>query len=259
MAALVQTIGKNNSKSSGTTLVITNGATATIVGNLICVGFVMRCDTSTDPGGTVSCADSAGNTYAVDVQKSNADTGGGVRVVIFSSITAHALPATTGTITITHPSITPRAAIAVEFSGNASSSALDKTSSNQDDTGNTSVTNSNATATTTQASEIVFGISGWGKPASEYSSIAAGMNPSGTHLDTSGTTGGSSTSNVALEAEYTLQTATNTQKAAVNLGGINIWAAIVATYETATATTVVFRKTLSPIGTKVGKRQTHGV
>lgn len=106
--ALSHTLGTNNTKTTGTTLAITT-TNAVAAGESVAVALAM------DPAaGTVSCADSAGNTYTVQDQVTNGSGTSGIRLVVLAAHNAGAMAAG-GTITVTHPSCAARAVSAASF------------------------------------------------------------------------------------------------------------------------------------------------
>ena len=83
--ALVKNLGTNGNTTSGKTLAI-NPSSTVAVGDTVIVTFAMDPDS-----GTVSCADSKGNTYSKDADKTNGSGTSGVRTVIFSAPVTTAL------------------------------------------------------------------------------------------------------------------------------------------------------------------------
>lgn len=207
--AFVRKLGTNTNKTAGTTLVITNGATASVAGNTIILAFSMDNDTNSHPGGTISATDSAGNTYEVAVVRSSTlAAGAGAKTAILFCQNAASIAATTGTITITHPSVTARAGIAMEFFGIAPS-PLQSVASTTGTLGATTPLNT-LTIPAREHAEIIVAALGWEGPASDWSAVGTGMTPDQTHVDAVGTSGGGAASNMSVEAQYTIQdTATN--------------------------------------------------
>ena len=120
--ALVKNLGTNGNTTSGKTLAI-NPSSTVAVGDTVIVTFAMDPDS-----GTVSCADSKGNPYGKDADKTNGSGTSGVRTVIFSAPVTTAL-ATTDSITVTlQNNVAAKAMSAAEFSGLATA-AFDKTAS----------------------------------------------------------------------------------------------------------------------------------
>ena len=76
--AFVQSLGTNASQSSGTSIAVTLTA-AVAAGDTVIVTFAM------DPAtGTVTCADTKGNTYTADADVTNGSGTSGVRTIVFS-------------------------------------------------------------------------------------------------------------------------------------------------------------------------------
>ena len=101
--AFVQSLGTNASQSSGTSIAVTLTA-AVAAGDTVIVTFAM------DPAtGTVTCADTKGNTYTADADVTNGSGTSGVRTIVFSAPVTTAL-VSGNTITVTHPTATARAA-----------------------------------------------------------------------------------------------------------------------------------------------------
>jgi hypothetical protein len=130
------------------------------------------------------------------------------------------------TITITLPSVTAKAASAIEFTGVDTSNAVDKTLC-ASGTGNN--WSSGATATTSQADEIIVG--GVAKESDVSGNFTfSGMSPSTNHSDTQGTSGNPGTSNVFVTFEYAIQTVASAQTEAGSFDGSTAdWTACVAT------------------------------
>ena len=100
----------------------------------------------------MGCADSAGNTYTLDVNATNGSGSDGVRAALFSTRVTSAIP-TGGTITITHPSDDRRAMIVMQTAGLLSVSPLDQTANG---TGSGSAVSS-GNVTTTVPDELLVG------------------------------------------------------------------------------------------------------
>ena len=213
---------KNTSKTAGTTLAITvSGAT---VGNTYLIAFCMD-----GALGILSATDDAAtpNTYTVDVDKANTvPTSSDVRTAIIRAYLANVTSLTT--VTITLPSVTAKAAVVAEFVGIIQASPLDQSTSN---VGASTAASSGATATTSQADEIVFGAVGAEEEAGTFTT-GTGMTPAQSRADMATTTGGGAASNVAVEAQYAIQTATAAQTANATITNTD-WAACVATYKAA--------------------------
>jgi hypothetical protein len=219
----VQNIGSNQSKTAGASITITVPAGGVAAGNSILITFAMD-----DTDGAVSATDSNGNVYAVDADANRVGVNDRVRTVILS---AHNVAALAGgdTITISHPSATARAASAAEFSGLAPTGALDQTSTN---VGWSTAPSSGATSATTQADELLIGAIGVEGPLGDTFTPGAGY----TALTRAGTTGGFSTSNITIDPEYRIVSATGAYLANGTLGTSRRWAAAIATYKMGTPT-----------------------
>jgi len=217
---LVKNIGKTGSTTTGTSLSVTVPAADVAAGNRVIVSVAL------DPtAGTVSCADSKGNVYAKDVDVTQGSGTSGVRSVIFSAPITAAL-VSGNTITVTHPSLAARAMSADEFSGLGTSGTLDKTASA---TGSSTSPSSGTTATTSQPSELLIGaidVETRGDTftvGSGYTSLAS----------ISSASNGNATSNVTMNAEYRIVSATGGYAANGTLGTARQWAAGIATYRAA--------------------------
>lgn len=107
--AFVQALFSGQSKTTGTTLVL-SGSKTIVLGNEIFVAF------ASDPAaGTFSCADNLGNTYAVANSAVQGSGTTGVATRLFKADVTN--PGTLTSITVTHPSMAARAGMAGEFSG----------------------------------------------------------------------------------------------------------------------------------------------
>lgn len=158
---LVQTIGTfTSTTASQTTSSVTvpaagvaNGASVILTVGLPSNALV----------GTVSAVDSAGNTYSVDSDVTNAAQ---ARIVVLS---AHKIDALVqgNTITVTHPSTNRRNLIAAEFAGLAGPPNVDQTATSTGTMNNTTPPTSGTTATTTQADELLIGAFGVAGPTSD--------------------------------------------------------------------------------------------
>ena len=187
--ALADPFNAQGSKTAGTTLV--RGLSSIGAGTLCVVFFAMD-----NAAGTVSCADDAGNTYAVAADVTNAS---GVRTVILYAMNCAALSA--GNITITHPSVTARSMVYATWSGAATSAALD--ASNTGTTTGSTATTSNA-ATPSEAGELIVGVTG----AEDTNTTGAPTEPAwATAGQKHGTTGGGAASNIYVNAAYEIQSA----------------------------------------------------
>jgi len=175
----------NSSKTTGTSIAVTVPAGGVAAGNSIIVSFGM------DPvTGTVSCTDTASNSYAVDGDVINGSSGSGVRTVIFSAHNVSAL-VSGNSITCTHPSVAARALSASELSGLLASGTKDQASSAS---GQSTSPSSGNTGTTTQASELLIGAIGVEGPSGDS------FTPGSSYTTTGrvGTTGGSAATNITI-------------------------------------------------------------
>src|SRR5207245_8773524 len=108
----LQDLGANGNETAGTTISITPLAGSVGVGHGIIVSVAMDPDT-----GTVSCADSQGNSYSKDADQTNGSGTTGVRTLIFSTRVTTAL-ASGDSFTVTFQnSIVAKAIGASEFYG----------------------------------------------------------------------------------------------------------------------------------------------
>src|SRR5262245_9487860 len=212
--AFVQTIGTIGSGSTGTTLTVTVPAGGVAATDTVFVSV------SIDPSaGTVSCTDSGGNTYTVDVDVQNGSGTSGVRTILLSSLITTPLNAG-DTITVTHPSVDSRAISVSEFSG---VSTLDRTASA---TGSSASLSSGATATTNQADELLFG--NIGTEAKKTDPFTPGTGYTGLPRENSGVVGPSS-DNVTINPEYRI-VAVMASYVADGTAGTHPWAAAIATF-----------------------------
>ncbi|MBM2802689.1 MAG: hypothetical protein HW419_582 [Deltaproteobacteria bacterium] len=222
--AFVKTIATNATNTTGTSIAVTVPAAGVAAGNSIIVSFAMNPAT-----GTVSCADTASNSYGVDRDVVNGSGTSGVRTVILSADNVIAL-ASGNTITCTHPSVAARAVSANEFSGLAVSAARDQTAGA---IGSSMAPSSGSTPTTAQAVELLIGAIGVeGKsnetftPGSSYTTIGR-----------AGTNQGNAATNITINPEYRIVTATGAYAATATLGNSRAWAAAIATYKAKVAAT----------------------
>lgn len=219
--SFVQNIGTTSTATFGTTMVITNGATAVTAGDSIIVSFVLN----NAPSGAVSCTDNAtggANTYTIDVDVTNASH---VRTVICSAHNVRTLPATTGKITITHPSIGRRAASASEFFGLATSATRDQTATGTGlSTANALLTTA-LTPTTAQDSELLVSAFGFQTPNTNVFTVGSGYMA----LSSAGTSG--HTTDVFLNPEYNIASAASTFAGTGRISVAAQWAAGIATYK----------------------------
>jgi hypothetical protein len=216
-----------NRTSSATTTITTTGAVA--AGNSIIVAFAM------DPAtGTVSCSDSASNTYNNDVDVTNGAATLGVRTVIFSTHNVAAL-SSGGTITISHPTVTAKAASAIMVTGLAMTSTLDRTASA---TGLSTTPASGSTATTTQAQELLLSAIGTENRTNETFTLGTGYRNT-SPSSRAGTNTGAQDTNITINPEYSFRNTTGMFAADGTLQNTRRWAAAIATYKVALPTAVL--------------------
>lgn len=214
----VKTIGPNSSKSTGTSIAVTVPASGVAAGNSVIVSLAM------DPAsGTVSCIDSASNSYAVDRDQVNGSGTSGVRAVILSTHNVTAL-ASGNTITCTHPSVAARALSASEFSGLAVSGTKDQATSA---TGQSTSPSSGNTGPTTQAAELLIGAIGVEGPSGDTFTPGASY----TTIGRGGTTGGNAATNITINPEYRIVSTTGAYAATGTMSNSRKWAAAIVTYK----------------------------
>ncbi len=221
--SFVKTIGTTSSTTTGTSLSITVPASGVAAGNRAIVTIALNPST-----GTVACSDTGGNSYVVDRNVANGSGTSGVRTVILSSQVASAL-VSGNTITCTHPSVTARALSANEFSGLATTAAVDKVKSA---TGNNTAPSSGATTTTAQASELLIGGIGVEGPTTETFTAGASYATVGR----AGTSGGTAANNITINPEYRIVSATGAYSASGTISTSRKWASAIVTYKSALTT-----------------------
>ena len=142
-------LGVAASKTSGTSLEVITTAPVT-TGDDIIVTYV------TDPNSSlvINVSDPAGNFYN---QVGYVVNSGQLRTYVFAAYDVNSMPAGSGITISASPSVTARAAAIALFRGLVNSNPLDQTHSG---TGNSTVPSSGATATITQADELLVGAIG---------------------------------------------------------------------------------------------------
>ncbi len=216
-------VGQANSITTGTTLTVTVPAAGVAAGNTVLVSFAM------DPvSGTVSVADSRGNTYTddADIMNGTSGSGTGVRTVVLSAPVTTAL-VSGDTITITFPSVGSKAVSIYSVNDLISASRVDKTATG---TGNSSSPSSGATAATTHANELLIGAVG---SESKISSTTMTAGSSFTLLNNASADTGNSSTSITVFPEYRIVSATGAQTAGGSLLSSDRWAAGIATYVSA--------------------------
>ncbi len=193
-------------------------------GNSVIVTFLWGGWSSAE---TTSCTDSQGNSYSVDVNEYY--SGAGLYTIVCSAHNVSAL-GTSDTITLTFSSGTYGVSATVhEFSGLAAVATLDQVASNN---GSSATPSSGNTATTTQAEELLVGAIGVSGPPTDSFTPGSGY----TALSSVGFTG---VWNGTIRPEYRIVSATGSYQADGTLGTSRGWAAGIATYKAAAATTNV--------------------
>ncbi len=212
----VQNLGTYASTSSSSSTTVSIGSSVT-AGNSIIVTIAIDYDNS----GSVSCSDSRGNSYTVDVDQIYSSY---VRTIVCSAHNVTAL-SSGDTITVSHPSAAPRAVSVHEFSGLAPTGTLDRTASA---TGSSSSFSSGSTSTTTQADELLIGAIGTDgritdtfTPGSGYTALTrAGTNSTGMWA-----------TNNTINPEYRIVSSTGSYVADGTNSTSRRWAATIATYK----------------------------
>src|SRR6266581_4085420 len=222
--AFVKNIGTANSGTTTTTSVAVPAA-GVAAGNSIILTFA-----SADAGTTYSATDSAGNTYAVNIQGAKA---GIVRTVILSAHNVQAL-VSGNTITVTHPSLpgtAKRGLSADEFSGLAKAGSFDQSQTGFNSRAATTAADSGATATTTQAAELLMGAIGDDGPLND-GFTAGDDGQGGTYtVNASSRAGAGGTGAFTINPEYEIVALVNAYHAKGTLGASRNWAANIATYK----------------------------
>ncbi len=219
---LVKNIGATAVKGAHTQLQVTVPAAGVAAGNTVIIAIALDYSSSNTPP-IPSCSDSKGNTYTLDVEHNQ---GNFMQGAICSAPVTTAL-VSGDTITVTHASLNATAMSANEFSGLLTSGVLDKTAKSAGIA--TTTPNSTATATTTQADELLFGTVSIEDPPTITFTAGAGF----TALTGAGTTGASGNSNMTVYPEYRIVTSTGAYSAAGTLSAASNWIAAIATYKAA--------------------------
>jgi hypothetical protein len=221
-------IGTGSSTTPGTTLAVSlSGGVA--VGDTVIVSFAM------DPvSGTVSATDTQGNTYTDDSDNMQgvSGSGTGVRMVVLS---AHVTtPLLSGNaITITHPSVTSRAASACYASGLLSASRVDQMATGGSSTV-AATTGATGSATTLYADELLIGAVG-------IENLSTAFTPGASYAPLSpvaASTGVAGTS-IAILPEYRIVGAAGAYTAGGSGWASSFWAANMVTCRTAEVSTPV--------------------
>jgi uncharacterized repeat protein (TIGR02543 family) len=196
--SFIGNIGTATANTSGTSLAITP-TSAVNAGDDIIITF------ASDPSQTyeISVSDNAGNTY---YQVASSTSSGNLRAYIFAAYHVNALT-TSNVITITHTSVTARAAAADVFRGLAPAGALDQ---NHIGYKTATSTPNSGSITTTQADELLIGLVGTEGPVGDAAgSWVSGWTP-GSRV---GTTSGTADANITMSMGYQIVSSTGTYEA----------------------------------------------
>ncbi|MBI5732800.1 prepilin-type N-terminal cleavage/methylation domain-containing protein [Candidatus Jorgensenbacteria bacterium] len=169
-----------------------------------------------------SISDSAGNAYQHHYTKTIGVAGDGY-VSVWSSHNINALSSGSNIIVTWDGGLQARAAIAVNFKNLALSSTTDQVAHGYGD-GVTAVTSS--TLPTAYPDELLIGSIGVNGPLGDTFTPGASY----ALLGRSGTTGGSTNSNISVNLEYRIVSSTGSYGAGATLGTSRPWGAIIVTY-----------------------------
>jgi len=211
----------------GTGTVTTASATGTITvtsgvpsGATVIIGVVWESGAGTIPSVT-SIADTRGNTYMVDE-----DAGGSGNVTLALAILRGRVttPLQVGdTITVTIGTTRTRWALVAEAFDDLSATPLDQTAAN-DNPGSATSLATGTTATTTQASELVVAVFGFGPGRTV--TIPAGWS-GGTHVETA-----ADSVNRAVQLTWQYVSTTGAQQGTLTISPASTYAGAIATYKT---------------------------
>ncbi len=234
-------IGKNSDKSSSlSTLAITTTESVT-------AGDDILVEVGSNTGGATSVAvssvtDSAGNSYSQAVDY-NSTTSPYVRESVWGAYGVNALPSGS-TITITYASgVTARTAVVNVFRG-LDPNPVDKTASAR---GTGTAPSSGATATLSQADELLLGAIGIGGPDYDPPGLWGNAFTPGLRLGTGVyNTGG--TSDITIYSGWKIVSSTAAATASTTLNTSRYWAASVATFKMASGPTHNLTVAVDPVG-----------
>ena len=184
-ASFVKNVGAASTKTSGTTLDVSVGATGAAAGNTLIIRVAAD---YTAGGGTIT--DSRGNTYVRD--RTSANTGNTMRASIFRSVLTTTLQPG-DVITLTTTSIAARTMVVDEFASVLSPVVIDQ----QNGATNTNTT-PNVAITTTNANDLVVAMCATAAPQSD----GFDNDPLWLPLDRLGTTGGVAAANRTIGGAY---------------------------------------------------------
>ncbi len=211
-------VGSASSKTSGASLAIVTTA-AVAAGDDIIIVY------ATDPNANVppiTVTDSAGNTYH---EIGPAINTGQLRTYMFSAYDANALPADSSITITASASVTARAAVASAFSGLADEDPLDRTGIG---TGSSDTPSSGATATTTEANELLVGAVGTEGPDGDAAGTWGNSFTAGPRL---GTTGGTADTNITASMSWRIVSDADAYTAQKSGITSRDWAALIATFK----------------------------
>ena len=211
-------VGSASSKTSGASLAIVTTA-AVAAGDDIIIVY------ATDPNANVppiTVTDSAGNTYH---EIGPAINTGQLRTYMFAAFDANALPAGSSITIAASASVTARAAVASAFSGLADEDPLDRTSIG---TGSSDTPSSGATATTTEANELLVGAVGTEGPDGDAAGTWGNSFTAGPRL---GTTGGTADTNITASMGWRIVSSSGAYTAQKSGITSRDWAALIATFK----------------------------
>lgn len=140
------------------------------------------------------------------------------------------------TVTVTHPSTTLARAILISNFSGLDTSSLDKSATA---TGSSTAPSSGNTAATTQADELLYTAIASEGPSGDTFTVGTSY----TAIDKAGTTGGQTYSNITLNGEYRIVSATGTYPGDGTLGTSRPWLANVDTYKALAAAAGSFKLT----------------
>mgnify|MGYP001373237849 CR=1 FL=1 len=210
-------LGVAASKTSGTSLEVITTAPVT-TGDDIIVTYV------TDPNSSlvINVSDPAGNFYN---QVGYVVNSGQLRTYVFAAYDVNSMPAGSGITISASPSVTARAAAIALFRGLVYSNPLDQTHTG---TGNSTVPSSGATATITQADELLVGAIGIEGPDGDTAGTWDNLFTAGPRT---GTTGGSADTNITADLGYRIVSSAGAYTASKSGITSRDWAAMIATFK----------------------------
>jgi hypothetical protein len=203
-----------NGTSSGSTL----GQPVT-AGNSLIVAITMDA-----VNGAVTCSDTQGNSYQLDLDTGGNGSTDGVRVLVFSAHDVEAMAAGSDAIIASHPQAT-RAMAVYQFSGLVVVDPVDQTATHRNDV-RSSAMSVGPTGATNAMDELVFAVFGVETSSSEP------ITPGPGHIGLQGfaTPSGAAEVNVAVAAQYRLASTGGPEAATATLSTDRRWAAGIVTY-----------------------------